>query len=155
MIGEVLLFCLKCRGDGCHDISAIHLDCDCRAGLHGGLTCPEPKLQHRCVGYACHVVSQYSLQRRVSQQSVINLQMNTCISCMLTAICCCVSLRSGWGTWAELEEMYAVSRCVLCATVIFFLCVSVCQLVLVCPGYDCELPTPSAGANDLYLLKCH
>ena len=31
----------------------------------------------------------------------------------------------------------------------FISCVSVCQLVLVCPGYDLKLPAPSVGANDL------
>ena len=69
---------------------------------------------------------------------------------MLTANCC-MSLRSGWGTLAQLE-VYAVSGCsVLNGD--FTFCVSVCQLVLVCPGYDRKLRTLSAGANDLYLLK--
>ena len=60
---------------------------------------------------------------------------------------CRVSLLSGSGAQAHLE-VYAVSLCVVCN-----FCVSVCQLVLVCPGYDCKLPTPSAGASDLCLLK--
>ena len=68
-------------------------------------------------------------------------------SCMLTASCC-VSLRSGWGTLAQLE-MHAVSRCVV-SNGDFICCVSACQLALqVCPGYDLKLSTPSVGANDL------
>ena len=65
---------------------------------------------------------------------------------MLTANCC-VSIRSDWGTWAQLE-VHAVSRCAVCIGD-FPCCVSVCQLVLVSPGYDHELLTPFAGANDL------
>ena len=65
---------------------------------------------------------------------------------MVTANCC-VSLRSGWGTQTQLE-MYAVSRCVVFNGV-FVSCVSVWQLVLVCPGYDLKLTPPSVGANDL------
>ena len=44
--------------------------------------------------------------------------------------------------------MYAVSRCVV-LNGYFICCVSVCQLVLVCPGYDLKLPTPGVGANGL------
>ena len=65
---------------------------------------------------------------------------------MLTANCC-VSLRSGWGTYAQLE-VYALSLFVV-FNGDFICCVSVFQLVLVCPGYDLKLPTPSGGANDL------
>ena len=46
---------------------------------------------------------------------------------MLTANCC-VSLRTGWGTSAQLE-VYAVSRCVVFNGG-FISYVSVCQLVL-------------------------
>ena len=48
--------------------------------------------------------------------------------------------------------MYAVSRCAV-FNGDFISCVSVCQLVLVCPGYDLKLPTPSVGANEPLLLK--
>ena len=65
---------------------------------------------------------------------------------MLTAYCR-VSLRSGLCVWAQLE-VYAVTHCVVCNG--DFTCfVSVRQLVLVCPVYDCELHTLSAGATDL------
>ena len=52
----------------------------------------------------------------------------------------------GVGTQAQLE-VHVVSR-----SVVFngnFICVSVYQLVLVCPGCDMTLLTPSVGANDL------
>ena len=67
---------------------------------------------------------------------------------MLTANCC-VSLRSGWRTQAQLG-VYTMSRCVaLVFDGDFISCVSVCQLVLVCPQNDLKLPTPSVGACDL------
>ena len=49
--------------------------------------------------------------------------------------------------WPQLE-VYAVSRCVVFDGD-FISCVSVCTLVLVCPGYDQKLPKPSVDANDL------
>ena len=82
-------------------------------------------------------------RNKMAQQTI---WQNTCKSCMLTANCC-VCLRSGWGTLAQLEA-HAVSRCVVCSSDSTF-CVSVCQLVLVCLGCDRKLPTLSAGANDL------
>ena len=57
---------------------------------------------------------------------------------MLTANSC-ASLRSGWDTKAQLE-VHVVSCCAVC-NVDFTVCVSVCQLVLVCTGYDLKLPT--------------
>ena len=45
-------------------------------------------------------------------------------------------------------------NCMLCHAVycyiaLIVLCLSVCQLALVCAEYDRKLPTPSAGANDI------
>ena len=45
-------------------------------------------------------------------------------------------------------EVYAVSHCVV-FNGYFISCVSVCQLVLVCPGFDLKLPITSIGTNDL------
>ena len=45
-------------------------------------------------------------------------------------------------------EVHAVSRCALCNGG-FTLCVSVCELALVGPGYDRKFPTLGAGASDL------
>ena len=81
----------------------------------------------------------------VSSVAIVLIFKETRESCMLKASCC-VSLRSGWGTYAQLE-VYGVSRCVVCNGD-FTVCVSVCQLVFVCPGYDRELLRLSAGAND-------
>ena len=65
---------------------------------------------------------------------------------MLTANCC---LRSIW--LGHRLEVYCwlvlMSRCVVCNGD-FTVSVFICQLVLVCPGYDRKLPTLSAGAND-------
>ena len=63
---------------------------------------------------------------------------------------CCVSLRSGRGHMGTTRSVC----CVVC-NCDFASCVSVCQLVLVCPGYDRKLPIPSVGANYLQLLKHH
>ena len=65
------------------------------------------------------------------------------------AASCCVSLRFDWDTYPQLD-MYAVPRCVVCnSDFTYFFCVSVCQLVLMCPEYNRKQPTPTAGANDL------
>ena len=68
--------------------------------------------------------------------------------------CCLTALQQVISAWILLKNHLAQivqghAQGVVCNNGDFTFRVSVCQLVIVCPGYDRELLTPSAGDNDL------